>query len=113
MSLITAAQIEAAKERLVKAYDPIKIYIFGSYAWGKPHEDSDLDLMIIIPSSNTPKPHLRTYTGHKALFGLDIAKELIVLTEQEFKDRSSNENFLAYKVKNEGLCIYSRSYCRS
>jgi len=108
MSLITTEQIEAVKTRLVETYHPLQIYIFGSYAWGTPHEDSDLDLMIIVPASDNPKPHLRSYAGHKALYGLDIAKELIILTEEEFKTRSANNNFLAYKVKNEGVCIYSR-----
>jgi len=109
MALITLEQIEQAKLRLVEAYNPTKIYIFGSYAWGKPNEDSDLDLMIIVPSSENSKPHLRSYDGYMALGGIGFPKELIVLTEEEFEVRSSNEAYLAFKVKNEGICIYSRS----
>ena len=109
MSLISSEQIEEAKRRLVEAYHPTRIYIFGSYAWGKPNEDSDLDLMIIVPSSDNPKPHLRSYDGYMALGGIGFPKELIVLTEEEFASRSVNEVYLAFKVKNEGICIYSRS----
>ena len=110
MALITNEQIEEIKKRLVETYHPSQIYIFGSYAWGTPDEESDIDLMIIVPSadSNISLPQ-RTVAGYRALFGLDIAKELIILTEAEFAERSSNKNYLAYKVKHDGTCIYTRS----
>jgi len=43
--MISQETIEEVKNRLVKTYDPISIYLFGSYAWGHPTEDSDLDLL--------------------------------------------------------------------
>ena len=43
--------IETVKERLIKTYNPKTIYLFGSYAWGTPDEDSDLDLLVVIESS--------------------------------------------------------------
>lgn len=110
MSFITPEQIENAKQRLVDAYHPTKIYIFGSYAWGKPDEDSDLDLMVVVPSSYTfSKNHRRTYDGYMALAGVGFPKELIVLTEEEFAARSTDRIYLAFKVKNDGICIYARS----
>ena len=41
--MISKEVIKEVKNRLVKTYDPIAIYIFGSYAWGTPTLDSDLD----------------------------------------------------------------------
>ena len=108
MSLITDAHIEEIKNRLVKVYAPLTIYIFGSYAWGTPDEESDIDLMIIVPESDNPKTHQRTIKGYDALYGMGIAKELMVLTEKEFNERAANKNYLAYKVKNYGTCIYTR-----
>lgn len=46
--MINKETIEEVKNRLVKTYNPIAIYLFGSYAWGSPTEDSDLDLLVII-----------------------------------------------------------------
>ena len=46
--MITNEVIEEVKNRLVKTYDPLAIYLFGSYAWGTPTEESDLDLVIIV-----------------------------------------------------------------
>ena len=54
MTLITQEQINEVTRRLVETYKPLKIYIFGSYAWGRPNEDSDLDLMVILEQSHMP-----------------------------------------------------------
>lgn len=64
--------------------------------------------MVVVPESYDPKKHRRSYDGYMALWGLGFAKELMVLTEQEFQERSTNKNYLAFRVKNEGVCIYSQ-----
>ena len=45
--MINLWKIEEIKNKLVSEFNPKKIYIFGSYAWGNSNEDSDLDIMII------------------------------------------------------------------
>jgi len=50
--MINLKKIEEAKEILVIEFNPEKIYIFGSYAWGNPTEDSDLDIMIVVKKCN-------------------------------------------------------------
>jgi len=106
---ITEADIEEIKKRLIATYNPLQIYIFGSYAWGLPDEESDIDLMVIVPASDNPKIHQRGYEGNLALKDLDFPKELIILTKEEFETRSNNKNYLAYKVKHHGKCIFDRS----
>lgn len=39
--------------RLVAEYQPEKIILFGSYAYGQPHADSDLDMLIIKETSGS------------------------------------------------------------
>ena len=69
--MISNSTIEEVKKRLVATYNPIEIYIFGSYAWGKPEEDSDLDLLIVIDEYK--KDHYKTVSdGYKSLDGLGI-----------------------------------------
>lgn len=43
----TRTVIKRIVERLVAGYAPEKIILFGSYAYGEPHADSDIDLLII------------------------------------------------------------------
>jgi len=106
--MIDKKTIEAVKNCLVKTYNPIAIYLFGSYAWGTPNEDSDLDLLIVIDKSDE-KSYARTRAGHKALYELCISKDLIVYTKEEFEKISSNKTTLGYKIKKEGELIYARA----
>ncbi|KKP29498.1 MAG: Nucleotidyltransferase domain protein [candidate division TM6 bacterium GW2011_GWF2_30_66] len=106
--MIDKKTIEEVKNRLVKTYNPLAIYIFGSYAWGSPTEDSDLDLLIIIDKSNE-KSYSRSIAGHKALFGVGISKDIIIYTKEEFDKISENITTLGYKIKREGELIYARA----
>ncbi|HEX9736655.1 MAG TPA: nucleotidyltransferase domain-containing protein [Thermoanaerobaculia bacterium] len=52
-------------QRLVAELEPDRIILFGSHAWGDPDEDSDLDLLVIVPHSEQP-PTQRAVRGTAA-----------------------------------------------
>jgi uncharacterized protein len=100
--------IDEVKNRLVKTYNPIAIYLFGSYAWGTPTEDSDLDLLIVVDKSDE-KSYNRSRPGQRALFGLCISKDLIIYTKDEFERISNDVTTLGYKIKKDGKVLYARA----
>jgi predicted nucleotidyltransferase len=106
--MISKETMEEVKNRLVKTYNPIAIYIFGSYAWGSPTEDSDLDLLIVVDKSDE-KSYKRPIPGYDALFGMGISKDIIVHTKEVFDRRSSDVTTLEYKIKMEGRVLYARA----
>lgn len=106
--MISNEIIESVTQKLVKTYNPIAIYLFGSYAWGHPDEESDLDLLVVIPESNE-KSHKRSIIGRRALWELDIPKDLIVYTQDEFNARIADSTSLLYKIRNKGKVLYARS----
>lgn len=106
--MISNEVIESVTQKLVKAYNPIAIYLFGSYAWGHPDEESDLDLLVVIPESDE-KSHRRSILGRRALWELDIPKDLIVYTQDEFNARIADPTSLLHKIKNKGKVLYARS----
>lgn len=106
--MISQEIIEKVKNRLVKAYNPESIYLFGSYAWGTPTEDSDLDLLIVVDESDE-KSFKRPLAAYDALFGMNIAKDIIVYTKQEFDTISKNKTTLGFKIKKDGKLIYARA----
>ena len=108
LTMITKKTIDIIKERLVKAYHPLKIYLFGSYAWGIPTEESDLDLLIIVASS-TKRSYERALKGYSALREMTIPKDILVFTKEEFEERSSDITTLCYKAKHEGKVLYAKS----
>ncbi len=106
--MINREVINEVKNRLIKTYNPIAIYLFGSYAWGSPTEDSDLDLLIVIDKSEE-KTYNRVRSGQRALFGLGISKDMIVYTKDEFEKYSKSVTSLCHKIKKEGKVIYARA----
>ena len=106
--MISNELIEEVKNRLVDVYDPLSVYLFGSYAWGRPDEDSDLDLLVVIEKSDKYRP-LRAIPGHHVLFGLDIAKDIIVYTREEFDRSTKDPRSFAHKIKNKGKRLYAKA----
>ena len=106
--IISNEVIEEVKTRLIEVYNPVKIYLFGSYAWGYPTEDSDLDLLIVVDDSQEKK-HKRSRPGYEALWGLGISKDLMIYTQHEFDQRANDPSSLMYKILKNGKVLYART----
>ena len=76
MKKISTANIEEAVKRLADTYQPFTIYLFGSYAWGQPHEDSDLDFMIVV-NENTEHTFELRRKGNRALAGIGFSIDFL------------------------------------
>jgi uncharacterized protein len=96
--------VEVTK-RLVQTYNPIAIYLFGSYAWGAPTEESDLDLLVVVEQDNKTLCE-RIDAGYDALWGLGIPKDILVFTKSEFEQKAAQRTSLCHRIKKEGKLIY-------
>lgn len=52
--MITFEQIQNLASLIAQAFQPEKIILYGSYAYGNPRQDSDVDLLIIMPVEGNP-----------------------------------------------------------
>jgi len=102
-------EISLIVDRLVDVYRPLRIYLFGSYAWGAPTDESDFDLCVIVESSDEKKWN-RDRKGRRVL--LDISRrrgiDLIVYTATEFDKAASHPSTLASPIKKKGVLLYDR-----
>ena len=104
MQPITEELIQETKERIVSAVHPDKIIIFGSYAYGKPTKDSDLDLLVIMPSDEPM--HKRVLPIRKLLRDFHVPKDIIVYTPQEVdKWKDASAAFITSIIR-KGKVIY-------
>ena len=96
-------------DRLVNVYHPLRIYLFGSYAWGTPTIESDYDICVVVESSDEKKRN-RSRIGRKAL--LDILRrrsiDLIIYTAAEFERAATHPSTLASPIKSKGVLLYDR-----
>ncbi len=99
--------IAEAARRLVAEFQPEQVWLFGSYAWGEPTADSDLDLFVIVSSSDVNSLG-RAQEAHRALSGLELPKDVIVKTRDEVDRVKSLKPTLTFKILSEGRLLYGR-----
>ncbi len=93
--------------RVVDAYRPEKIILFGSYAYGVPHKDSDIDLLII---KKTSRPFIdRLAQVRKILTDpkRSVPLEPIVLTPEELNARLSIGDQFIEEIVTRGKVLYA------
>ncbi|MDQ1284392.1 MAG: uncharacterized protein QG620_740 [Patescibacteria group bacterium] len=98
------ARIPEIKEKIVKEINPKKIILFGSYAWGNPNEDSDVDLLV-IQDSEEPRRE-RQITLRKKLFGIEVPMDIIIYTPEELEKRLSIRDVFMRKIFRDGKLLY-------
>lgn len=107
VTMIKKQVINSIKNTLVDVYDPLQIYLFGSYAWGTPTNDSDLDLLIVV-SRSKKQSYERAVKGYHALREMTISKDILVFTKKEFDQCAADVTTLCYKTKHEGKLLYAK-----
>lgn len=107
IDLIAAAQpvIAEATRRLVEEFKPEQVWLFGSYAWGEPTEDSDLDLMVVVPESSE-RPLKRMQRAQRCLRGVQLARDVLVSTAEAARRYSAVPSSLTYKIFHEGVKLH-------
>mgnify|MGYP001147723745 CR=1 FL=1 len=91
--------------RLVEAYQPERIYLFGSKARGDAGPDSDYDLIVIVPD-DAPPERRRSRLAYEALRGAGTAADVLVCTHSYFERRRFLKASLPGTVLREGRLLY-------
>src|SRR5258708_39931686 len=91
--------------RLVDAYQPERIYLFGSVARGDAGPDSDYDLLLVVPD-DAPSKKRRSRLAYEALRGTGTAADVLVCTRSYFEDRRSLKASLPGTVLREGRLLH-------
>jgi predicted nucleotidyltransferase len=58
--------------QIAERFQPQKIFLFGSYAYGTPHEESDVDLLVVMPTRNAMAESVRISLAFERPFSLDL-----------------------------------------
>ena len=103
MAQVTQEQIQAVADKIAKEFQPEKIILFGSYAWGTPSEDSDVDLCVIKDVENTRDlaRKIDRLTDPRP-FPLDI---IVFKPKRELKRLSMGDTFYR-QIITEGEILY-------
>ena len=96
--------IRAFARQVAERFHPDKIILFGSYAYGTPHADSDVDILVVMPARNQLDQAVRIELACAPPFPLDI----IVRTPKEMAWRLEEGNLFLSEVVGKGKVLYEK-----
>src|ERR1035437_1458865 len=91
--------------RLVEAYRPECIYLFGSVARRDPGPDRNYDLLVVGPD-DAPPEHRRSRLAYEVLRGIGTAADVLVCTHSYFEQRRLLKASLPGTVLREGRALH-------
>ncbi len=102
--------INAIVQQLVKSLHPEQIILFGSYAYGEIHPDSDLDLLIMVKDSDEAG-YRRAQKAYRSLrsMALKMPVDITVLTQSEVNAKRTVPSSLISRAVHYGKILYDRS----
>jgi uncharacterized protein len=93
--------------RLVQEFKPENIFLFGSHAWGTPHADSDLDILIIVSTSDL-SPSKRSTLAYRCLRDIPYPLDILVKTRKEIEKYAQVPLSLEHQILMNGRCLYGQ-----
>lgn len=91
---------------LIDAYEPDRIYLFGSKARGDQGPDSDFDLLVVVPDSATEERR-RSRLAYERLWDTGTAADVLVCSRERFESRKRLQASLPGTVLREGRLLYA------
>ena len=105
MKTLPEGLLDEITRRLVVELKPEQIILFGSHAWGKPDDDSDLDFLVIVRRSRH-KPTQRATRAYRALRGLFAPIDILVKTQAEVERFRRVPASLECEILERGKVLY-------
>lgn len=102
--MVTNKEIDKVINLIVTNVNPDKIVLFGSYAYGDPNEDSDLDLLII--KDMEVEKYKRGREIRKYLRGTRIPIDLLIYSNKEVNELKDDKTAFISQILEKGRVLY-------
>jgi len=106
MATLVEDQLDGVVSHIAKKFNPERIILFGSYAYGQPSEDSDVDLLIVMESND--RPVIRAAAVSKALHPSPFPMDIMVRTPEEVRRRLEIGDYFFKEIITKGKVLYER-----
>jgi predicted nucleotidyltransferase len=101
--MVSHSQIQAFSQQIVEQFQPEQIILFGSYAYGQPNQDSDVDLLVILPFEGLPVyKAIEIRKKLRPTFSLD----LITRTSKQIQQRLDMGDFFIQDILKRGRILH-------
>jgi predicted nucleotidyltransferase len=105
--MVSEETLQRATDRLVARFRPLRVILFGSQARGTADAHSDVDLLVICPvPPGTGARRTLMVAMDRALRGVEVATDIIILTPEEFERDRQIPGTVARPAWREGKVLY-------
>ncbi|WP_395746226.1 nucleotidyltransferase domain-containing protein [Prosthecobacter sp.] len=91
-------------DAIAAAFKPRRIILFGSHAYGRPNEDSDVDVLVVMPKSR--RAGTQTAIKIREQVGADFPVDVLVRGENEVERRVRESDLFMTQITREGRIMY-------
>ena len=102
-----SASLPEVIQRLASKLQPEKIILFGSYAYGSPTPDSDVDLLVILETNASATE--RYLAVSRLLYPRPFPVDILVRTPNEIKQALHTGDFFIKEIVSQGHVLYERT----
>ena len=103
---VTAEFLARIADRIVVRFNPEKIVLFGSHAWGTPRFDSDVDLLVVM--ERTQRPAQASAAIRRECRPRFLAMDVLVQTPAELQARLEMRDPFFRRILERGRVLYER-----
>jgi len=98
-------EIKRITDVIVEKYQPEKIYLFGSFAWGTPTKNSDVDIFVVKRSKKSSIEMMQEV--YEIIFGVSGAVDVLVYTPEQLEIRKELGDPFVLRIINNGKLLYA------
>ncbi len=106
METQVSVQVKTLVNKLKEKFNVRQIFVFGSQAYGKPDEESDIDLCVITDFNIKRKIDIIREMRRELIDLISNPLDILVYTEKEFNERADLRSTLEYKILLDGTKVY-------
>ena len=103
---VTAHEINRIAHKIAEQFHPEKIILFGSYAYGQPTADSDVDLLIVMDTALRSRQQRLMIS--RALSPHPFPMDLVVKTPGELSERLALGDYFLQQITAQGKVLYAQ-----
>ena len=100
-------KLQTIVPKIVQRFHPCRVLLFGSYASGKPTSDSDVDMLVVVPSPPGRREAYEFSSDLQTRFPLKL--QLLFMSEQEFEETRDVIGGIAYPASHAGKVLYAQN----
>jgi predicted nucleotidyltransferase len=105
--MVAKGKIVSYAQQIAQHFHPEKIILFGSYAYGNPTEDSDVDLLVVMPHEG---PGSRKAIEIRLRIHTEFPMDLIVRTPENIHERIRMNDFFIQEIMEKGKILYEANH---